>query len=123
MTVFLFLFKVSFFNSRKYTKRINKKETKGWIENKKYCILCGSLLEKGRSIISDEYKGEKESIVHLFGCPECYGGRAGLERRCPVCGKGLSEKGYIKGKMWMEGDKRRVHISGCTECLKITAGG
>ncbi|MCU0821983.1 MAG: hypothetical protein MUC95_05855 [Spirochaetes bacterium] len=92
-----------------------EKEEKG-DKNNRICILCGTLLNKGDKIISDEYKGGVKSIVHVFGCPACYSGKSTVERKCPICKKRLPDKGYLMGKMWTEKGKRRLHIIACTEC-------
>ena len=67
-------------------KKINDKEEKRIKDNTR-CILCGSILNKGDKMISDEYKGNEKSIVHIFGCPACYSKKSVKERRCPICKK------------------------------------
>lgn len=82
------------------------------------CIICGSVLERGERLRSTVYTGEEESIVHVFGCPHCYGDYATQERRCPVCKRLLSEEAYLIGRMWKRrSGKQHLRIAGCTRCI------
>jgi hypothetical protein len=82
------------------------------------CIICGSVLKKGERLRSTVYTGEDESIVHVFGCPHCYGDYATRERRCPVCKRLLSEEAYLIGRMWKRrSGKQHLRIAGCTRCI------
>lgn len=82
------------------------------------CILCGSPLSKGERMASQEFKGEKDSIVRIMGCPHCYGPGAVKERTCPVCNKKMPPESYLQGRMWLKKTgKKHLHISGCTQCM------
>lgn len=96
-------------------KKINDKKEKS-IKDNTICMLCGSILNKCDKMISNEYRGNEKSIVHVFGCPSCYSEKSVKERRCPICKKYIPDKGYLMGKMWTEKGKRRLHIIACTEC-------
>ena len=83
------------------------------------CILCGSSLSKGETLKSEEYKGEKESIVHIYGCKNCHGDEATKERTCPICKKDLKVEDHLLGRMWKrKNGKLHLHVSGCTMCKK-----
>ncbi len=82
------------------------------------CIICGSILKRGERLRSTVYTGENESIVHVFGCPHCFGEYAMRERRCPVCKRLLSEEDYLIGRMWKRrSGKQHLRIAGCTRCI------
>jgi len=90
------------------------------------CILCGAPLARGENLKSEEYRGEEESIVKIFGCPYCCGDRAVRIRRCPVCKKVMPPDGYLTGRMWKtRKGKMHLHVSGCTECAgkKVSRSG
>ncbi len=114
--VSLYLLRKYFFHSSIKPKR-SKIDDKTKINKEKTpCLLCRSILGKGENLKSDEYKGDGESIVHVFGCPNCYGKTAVKNRICPICKKKIPPDGYLMGKMWNENDKQRLHIVSCTEC-------
>lgn len=82
------------------------------------CILCSTPLRKGERVASQIFKGEKESIVRVLGCPHCYGPGAIKERICPVCGQKMPNGSYLQGRMWLKkSGKQHLHISGCTSCM------
>ncbi len=84
------------------------------------CILCGSPLRRGENLKSEEYKREKESIVYIYGCHNCYGGGARKMRTCPVCKFGMPAGSYLIGRMWInKKGKRHLHVSGCTACSRL----
>ncbi|MFC1669043.1 hypothetical protein ACFL20_01520 [Spirochaetota bacterium] len=98
-------------------KQVPKAENNEVKYKKEPCILCGSRLKTGENIKSDEYKGEKESMVHVFGCPNCYGHLSSQKRICPICKDNMHDKSYLIGRMWRKkGGKLHLHILGCTEC-------
>jgi len=81
------------------------------------CIMCGSHLRKGENLKSEEFKGNNESIIHMYGCPYCYGPTAAQKRICPVCKKNMPKDGYLIGRMWIKKNgKKHLHIQGCTVC-------
>lgn len=81
------------------------------------CILCGAPLARGETLKSHEFKGEKESIVHIFGCPTCSEGTGAGKRCCPVCGKPLPAGDFAIGRMWVRASgKKHLRIIGCTLC-------
>ena len=83
-----------------------------------HCVICGSPLLKGESLHSKAFPGEDERLVHVFGCPYCYGNSADKIRFCPVCKKRMPGDAYLVGKMWIkESGKRHLHVTGCTVCL------
>lgn len=84
------------------------------------CILCGAQLEKGENLKSEEYKGEKESLVYIRGCPYCTGTKDSRKRTCPVCHDEVPMDQYLVARMWIKpGGKRHVHVSGCTACSRL----
>lgn len=95
-----------------------KSDREGVDDKKKLpCILCGSPLAGGERIHSTVFRGERDSIVHVFGCPHCYGDMATEVRICPICKRYLPEGGYLMGRMWdRKQGKRHLHVSGCTLC-------
>jgi len=104
---------------------VKKEESqKSTVENKnkpakkrKPCILCGTLLQDGESIKSKKFKGEETTIVHIYGCPHCYGELADKNRICPRCKNELKFEEHMMGKMQKtEEGKLRIHVSGCTKC-------
>jgi formate dehydrogenase maturation protein FdhE len=80
------------------------------------CPLCGSVIKKGERVKTVAYSGGGEKLVQLYGCPACYPPGKLIGRICPVCGKELPVKGYVIGKMWKEGNKLRLNITGCSVC-------
>ena len=114
--VVLFLLLRGYFLSSK--SRAIRSDREGVDGRKKLpCILCGSPLTGRERIHSTAFKGERDSIVHLYGCPHCYGDLATEVRICPICGKRLPEGGYLMGRMWdKKRGKRHLHVSGCTLC-------
>jgi hypothetical protein len=42
-----------------------------------------------------------------------------MKKICPVCRKVLPFDAYLVGKMWNEGEKTRVHVEGCSLCLRM----
>jgi hypothetical protein len=92
-------------------------ETASPAKKKVPCILCGSLLEKRENIKSKKYETDRDTMVHIFGCPYCYGDAALRQRTCPVCKKQMRPEGYLIGKMWKtKKGKLHLHVSGCTIC-------
>lgn len=88
------------------------------IRKKLPCLLCGSSLIRGERLHTELYSGDERSVVHIFGCPHCYGPRANQKRNCPICKKELKSEGYLLGKMWKKKTgKHHVHVSGCTDCF------
>lgn len=116
IALILFVFRNHFTRVNAAVDKPKGKNVEKHDKDNKICILCGAMLNKGDKMISDEYRGEDKSIVHVFGCPACYSEKSLNERRCPICKKQLSDKGYLMGKMWTEKGKRRLHIIACTEC-------
>ena len=112
--ILFYIAKKNFQKDLPVTETINKPPSQ-----KMPCILCGSQLYKGENIKSEEFKGEKESIVHIYGCPNCYGKNAQSPRKCPICKKAMPDDGYLMGRMWKrKNGKLHLHVSGCTVCRK-----
>ncbi len=81
------------------------------------CILCGTKLERGERLYSEEFKYENDSIIHIRGCPYCTGKKDEKKRNCPVCGRELEYDEYLIGRMWTrKNGKRHLHINRCTRC-------
>jgi len=81
------------------------------------CILCGSVLAKGEKLYSKETIREKDSIIHMYGCPHCHGDRSTEKKICPVCRKPMSSDEYLIGRMWLKKNGRKhLHMSGCVRC-------
>ena len=113
----LIYFRDYFFTSK--SKEIIPENIKTDQKKKIPCILCGSSLARGERLKSEEYKGEKESIVHIFGCKNCHGEGAEKDRTCPICKKTLSQGDHLKGRMWKrKNGKMHLHVSGCTICKR-----
>lgn len=85
-------------------------------EKKKNCPLCGSELEKYETVRSVVYPGKPDKITHMHGCPRCSGPNAHVPRYCPVCKKSIPTEGYVIGRMFENGNKRHLHVLGCTLC-------
>jgi hypothetical protein len=99
------------------TRTFKSDRKRGDDKKKLPCILCGSPLAGGERIHSTVFKGEGDSIVHVYGCLHCYGELATEGRICPICKGYLPEGGYLMGRMWDKRQgKRHLHVSGCTLC-------
>jgi len=96
--------------------KIEKAVTTTKEKKKKPCPICGSLLESHEKVISHEYRGESSSVVHVFGCPHCYGNSAHLERICPLCKKIMLPDNYLMGMMTRGEKKIQLKIKGCVIC-------
>jgi len=83
---------------------------------KKPCPICGSMLESGEKVTSHEYRGVASSVVHVFGCPHCYGDKSCLARVCPVCKKEMNRDDYLMGIMTRGEKKIHLKIRGCPLC-------
>jgi hypothetical protein len=115
LTVLFFMLRGYFLRGK---PRAIKTGREGSDDKKKLpCILCGSQLARGERIHSTVFKGEGDSIVHVYGCPHCYGELATEMRICPICRGYLPDGGYLMGRMWdRKQGKRHLHVSGCTLC-------
>lgn len=86
------------------------------------CPLCNSALYSGEQLKSTIYTGGKDSDkrCHILGCPHCFPYlERGVERACPVCKKTIPVDGYLIARLFQrDGNKKHVHIVGCTECHK-----
>ena len=81
------LFLIFIFN-KKIDDKIIKDDKLNERERKKLpCIICGSLLYRGDKLHSVAYPATDGQIVHIFGCPYCYGDNAANKRVCPICKK------------------------------------
>ncbi len=118
LLVLLVLFRGIFFSSEPREIQPVPETESG--EKRIPCILCGSLLKRGENLKSEEFKGEKESIVHIYGCRNCYGETARTPRQCPVCKNFILSGGFLIGRMWItRKGKRHLHVSGCTACSRL----
>lgn len=99
----------------------------------KPCPLCGTLLAPGERVHTVVYSGEsgaekqtarlsnerpRDALVHMFGCPYCYPPNETVHRHCPVCGHTLPADGFVVARMFTKGDRKHVHVLGCTECRR-----
>lgn len=86
------------------------------------CPICNSLLMRHDKLISRVYGSLKDNDQRctIHGCPYCYPiKKNGVSRLCPVCGKEIPEKGYLISRLFIrDGNKRHVHVIGCSECNK-----
>jgi hypothetical protein len=83
------------------------------------CVICGTLLRKGEKLKSKEFKGDKESIIHIMGCYACYGEKASKKRICPICRQEMPLKDYLIGRMTTkENGKKHLAVSGCSICYR-----
>ncbi|MBN2737649.1 MAG: hypothetical protein JXR70_11760 [Spirochaetales bacterium] len=80
----------------------------------KQCPKCLKTLKPGERVRTLAFPGQKERLVHLFGCPDCQKGKT--RASCPLCHKKLKAPDYLIGKLWEEDDKNRVHVIGCNRC-------
>jgi hypothetical protein len=81
------------------------------------CPVCGSKLPRGEGVRTAAYPGTDERLVHIYGCPRCYGPGAALRRRCPVCRRALEGEEHLVGRL-VRGEKggRSVKVWGCSRC-------
>ncbi|MBN1696859.1 MAG: hypothetical protein JW881_05040 [Spirochaetales bacterium] len=92
-------------------------------KRKMKCPLCQSWLLPGERIRTESWPGKKdEKRVYLYGCRFCHGEKATVKKKCPVCKRQIHAGAYLIGRMWRREGKNRVHIEGCTVCLKIKTG-
>lgn len=81
------------------------------------CILCGSRLYRGENVSSKIIKTDGDTIVHVYGCPNCYGPTGNVLKKCPICDTILKNEAFITGRMWdRAGGKKHLHILGCETC-------
>ena len=97
----------------------------------KPCPLCGSLLRPGERVHTVVYSGPppgqrrrdakrpQDALVHMFGCPYCSPPSESVGRACPVCGTRIPADGYVVARMFTKGERKHVHVLGCTECRSI----
>jgi hypothetical protein len=64
-------------------------------------VLCGAVFAKGEKLHSKEIVREKDSIVHMYGCPYCDGDKGSNCKTCPVCEKPMRRDEYLIGRMWL----------------------
>ncbi|MFP4151494.1 MAG: hypothetical protein ACLFSV_01540 [Alkalispirochaeta sp.] len=98
----------------------------------KPCPLCGTMLQPGERVHTVVYSGAppgneknvrnrpQDSLVHMFGCPYCFPPRAENPRRCPVCTAEIPADGFVVARMFEKGDRKHVHVLGCTVCRPST---
>lgn len=81
------------------------------------CILCGSRLYSGETVSSKIIKTDGDTIVHVYGCPNCSGKQGNVLKKCPICDTVLKQDAFITGRMWdRPGGKKHLHILGCDSC-------
>lgn len=82
------------------------------------CPVCGTVLERGESVITALYPGENDRLCYIYGCPHCYPVvEDDTYRTCPVCKKELTTDGHLIARYFVRSDAtERIHILGCTTC-------
>jgi predicted nucleic acid-binding Zn ribbon protein len=92
------------------------------------CPVCGTMIRRGETVHSVYYsRGSgnhklpvQEIHTEIFGCPHCWPANADHPRICPVCGKTVSDDGYLVARTFRKpGRKDHVHVIGCTECKRV----
>lgn len=98
-----------------------------YMENREYkpCPICQKGLTRGERVHSTIFKGQDDSIMHIYGCPYCYkshpaGGRkySGELRRCPVCKANLPLETMVYARVFEKPGKTHVHVLGCPRCRR-----
>lgn len=121
IVIVLFYFAFRFFLQPYFAKN-GKSDSEERVKGKNICPICHSMLYNGEKIISRVYKEEnaKEQSCTIHGCPHCYPNEEiGVKRECPVCHKSVPTKGHLRAILFTrEGEKKHVHIVGCTECQR-----
>lgn len=82
------------------------------------CPVCSCILERGERVKSAAFPqtGARERLLHVFGCPYCYGEDPVAKRRCPVCGAALRPEDYLVARLFERPGRSHVHVIGCTRC-------
>jgi hypothetical protein len=87
------------------------------------CPVCGTLQpEGGGGVRTAAFPGAAERLVHIYGCPSCYGPAARLQRRCPVCRSRLEGEDHLVGVLVAAPGgtgapaRGRVSVRGCSRC-------
>jgi len=86
--------------------------------NPKTCPVCRTYLQHGERIKSAAFPetGTHERLMHIFGCPFCYGDDPVAPRRCPVCGATLRPQDFLVARLFSRTGRSHVHVLGCTRC-------
>jgi len=87
----------------------------GKSEKKLPCPLCGTMLKKSEKVKSVVFPGEPDKLMHIFGCPYCYGSGKN-SRICPVCKKPLKDEDYVIARVFEKPGRSHVHVLGCSSC-------
>ena len=82
------------------------------------CPLCGEELARGEKVRAVTYPGKIITMTEVHGCPHCHGSEATNRRVCPVCRNIVPPDGYVVGKMFTQGERTRLHVVGCTDCIR-----
>lgn len=117
ISLLIFAYNLFTFSDRK-KKQAPKPLIKGIPGSPGVCPLCRTVLSKTEQIKSALFPGQGERICHIFGCPHCHPfDEDDIERICPVCNKKVPAQGYLFARLFERpGNKRHVHILGCTNC-------
>lgn len=99
----------------------------------KPCPICNTMLGPGERVKTTVFSGDgkraldpeagsfnsrriEDAMVHMYGCPYCYPANREHRRICPVCKNEIPDSGYVIARMFMQKDRKHVHVLGCTEC-------
>ncbi|HKL85263.1 MAG TPA: hypothetical protein VJ861_02900 [Treponemataceae bacterium] len=82
------------------------------------CPVCKTILKNKEQLKTALFPGETDRLCHIFGCPTCHPYPEDPSiRKCPVCKKIVPEGSYLIARLFERpGNKRHVHILGCSEC-------
>jgi hypothetical protein len=87
------------------------------------CPVCGTPQPAGGGgVRTAAFPGAGERLVHIYGCPACYGPSARLPRRCPVCRSRLEGEDHLVGVLVTDLARGRVSVRGCSRCTGARAG-
>ncbi len=86
------------------------------------CPVCSSNLLKGQKLFSKIFRSSQtanDQLCYIYGCSNCYPFcKKDIKRSCPVCGKDVSQEGYLLARMFnkTKSGKPHVIINGCGNC-------
>jgi len=120
LVIILILGQFKFTLPRKDNNKKKPDPAQDSVKSSRFCPLCNTALSKGENVKSKIYPtGDKDSLMEMFGCPNCIPPLGKADRICPVCKKILPADGYVIGRYFVRPGKRHLHVLGCTLCRKI----
>lgn len=119
--IFIALVVLAYYFFSRYAKKTSEKKYNkyGTINSIGTCPICGTILEKGESVITAVYpNGTNDRLCSIYGCPHCYHvTEPNTIRRCPVCKKEIGPDCYLIARDFTRKDgSEHIHILGCTRC-------